>query len=145
MKKESTKLTAAVFNSDSEININDPEAILVKDRNFCPIVTELVNNCLMKNATTVIVTIELGKITVEDNVKHEPGEIVSILANVRSERPKTTKPPDEDFGFPIGGVGIWSSRRTLEKYNGQLLYEVTSDGRIIAIATWDADLNQFLT
>ena len=122
--------------SGGEIEIDDPQSILVHDRNFCPVVTELVSNCLNKRATRVTVKIEWGRIVVEDDVIHTPEELEKILANIISGKPKTTKEPDPEAGYPLGGVGIISSRRNLARYEGSLSYEVTEDGRIRAVASW---------
>lgn len=136
-QKEAPHFLVPGFFSESEIDIQDPKAVLVKDRDFCPVVAELVNNCLNKGATIVTVKIEMGRLVVEDDVKHEPDEIVIILANLNSKKPRTTKPLDPEWGFPIGRVGIVSCRSILEGYNGLLFYEATQDRRIRAVVTWN--------
>ena len=132
----SDQLKEALSYSGGEIQIDDSEAVLVHDRNFCPVVTELVNNCLNAGATRVVVTVNKGGIVVEDDVIHTPDELEKILANVRSEKPRTTKRPDPELGFPLGGVGIISVRADLARYEGSLNYEATEDGSIRAKASW---------
>lgn len=122
--------------SGGNIQIEDPSAVLVHDRNFCPVVTELVNNCLNKGAERVKVLVEWGRIVVEDDVVHTPNELEAILANVTSERPRTTKEVDLELSYPLGGVGIISIRSDLAKYGGVLNYEVVEGRRIKTIATW---------
>lgn len=122
--------------SGGEIRIDDPQRVLISDINFCPVVTELAKNCLDKGATRVTVTVRWGRIVVEDNVTHTTDELKAILANITKPRPRTTKEPDPEFGHPIGGAGIFSVRKTLAGYDGELCYKVTEDNRIKAIATW---------
>ena len=122
-----------------EIQIDDPNAVLVHDNNFCPVVTELVNNCLDKGATVVTVRIEWGRIVVEDDVVHTQKEREAIMANVGREMPRSTKEPDPEAGYPLGGVGIWATRRNLANYGGSLSHEVTEDGRIRAVASWPVE------
>jgi len=130
------KLEKTLSYNEGNIQIDDPEAGLVHDRDFCPVVTELVNNCLNAGADNVIVTVNWGCIIVEDDVEHTPEELGKILDNVRSEKPRTTKDPDPEFGIPFGGVGIRSVRIDLNKHDGSLDYEATQNGRIRAIASW---------
>ena len=122
--------------SGGDIQIEDSSAVLVHDRSFCPVVTELVNNCLDKDAERVKVSVEWGRIIVEDDVIHTQDELEVILVNVTSERPRTTKEPDPELGYSLGGVGIVSVRSDLARHGGLLSYETTEEGRIRAVATW---------
>lgn len=75
-------------------------------------------------------------LVVKDDISHSPEDLENILANIRSERPRTIKPADKDLLFAIGGVGIISVRKDLIKYGGSLSYEITDDVRIRAVANW---------
>jgi hypothetical protein len=65
-----SELKIGLSYSGGEITIEDTQAILAFNRGLCPIVTELVNNCLDKGATQVTVVVEWGRITVEDDIAH---------------------------------------------------------------------------
>jgi len=110
---------------DNVIEIGGDASVLDKEPFLAPVFTELARNSIEQGASQVTVTFGEGRITFEDNLVHnEPGD---ILANLNSERPKTSK-------SGLGGVGIWSSRDFLRKLGGSLTYHQTENGGIVAEA-----------
>jgi len=99
------------------------------ERNWLGVaVSELLGNCLRKKGvTTVKITIEDGRLVVEDDVIHEDPD--EILLNLNSDKPKTEKKDRP------GGAGIYNLRKILGWRDGKLEYHA-DNGRIIAVATW---------
>ncbi len=119
------------------------------DENFLAwsIAFELINNCVENRvpgseigAKQIQVTFEHGKIVVEDDFIYEnPEEVLASIITIRdSGKPQTTRPIEEDLGFPLGGVGIFTTVKSLKDYGGELNYFI-KDGTIVAIATWKPD------
>ena len=108
--------------------ISEGQVSLLNERIWlCIVVSELLGNCLeKKGVTTVKITIEDGRLVVEDDVVHDNAE--ELVSKLNAKKVETTK--EDHFG-----VGIWGSRKELSDHDGKLEYH-TEGGRIIAVATW---------
>lgn len=59
-------------------------------------------------------------------------EVLMRLSNMALEKPRTTRPPDPEFGYAIGGAGIRAMRRNLLEIGGKLSFGMSSGGVIVA-------------
>ncbi len=116
------------------IEIHDPYNLVFHREKFVSPISELTQNCIDQGATEIKVKIGQRKMVVKDNVQHPDSEMLAERLN--QDRVRTTKPPDPEWGFAWGGIGILSCRKTFAKIGGQLTYHATKDNRIIAVATW---------
>lgn len=117
------------YHPDTKVIVEgDIFLINVYERNWLGVVaSELLGNCLEKEGVaTVKITIEDGRLVVEDDVVHDDTE--KIVLKLNAKKVKTTKEGHY-------GVGIWGSRKLLGDHDGKLEYHAEG-GRIVAVATW---------
>ena len=110
-------------------------------------IAELVSNCVTNrvpglDAGAKRIEIKFGtrELTVRDDFVYEdPEEILQRLRNIiASGRPKTTKLPDPDLGYPLGGMGIFTIVQALREHDGELSY-FTENGTIVSKIKWEKD------
>jgi len=93
---------------------------------------ELIGNCVERPnrpAGTVSIKISTKEIRISDDVTFSPDEIKTILGNLNSSTPRSTKPFQD--GMPDGGAGVIGSRRRLDQIGGKLDY-FQQNGNIVA-------------
>lgn len=123
-----------------EVVCHDPDGVLTKIPLLAQVVRELVKNCVEEEAGEITVTVKPGEIIIEDDLHHDdPRALVEKLNN---PKPKSGKRGDQRVtGKTRGGIGIAWSRDLLKRSFGKesnIVYELTEDQRIRAIATWPA-------
>lgn len=107
----------------TKIHVIGEPSLLDKQDWLDPLVRELLSNCIKRKATAVWVTIDKGRLVVEDDVIHDNPE--TILSNLNSDTPPTKE----------GRMGTPGMRKLLDGHGGKLMYH-KENGNIIAVATW---------
>lgn len=103
------------------------------------ILSELTDNCKDCGAKEITVTLEDGKMRIEDDVRHKnASEVVNILNDIRGSEDKINPKKWQEITFgKVGGIGISELvLGVLKKTGGSLKYIVVDENRIAAEISW---------